>query len=241
MVNVPVIARRELNAYFLSPMAYIVLTGFALAHGVFFSIFLSGAGGPIDPDTTVLRCLWLTLYLLLPAAPIVTMRLMSEEENTGAIQSLLTTPVSDAEVVLGKYMGALIFTLVMVVPVAFEVGFLAYVAEIDWGVVASGSLGLFLLIAQFVAIGLLCSALTRVQFASAIMSLVILLGLFFVWLLLRGSGSHVAAALEYLAPPNHFSSFTNGVIDSRDLIYFAATAVVTLYITVRVVEYKRWR
>lgn len=241
MVNVPVIARRELHSYFLSPVAYIVLTGFALTHGVFFSIFLSAPGQAVDPDTTVLQCLWLTLYLLLPAAPILTMRLMSSEVNRGTIQSLLTTPVSDAEVVLGKYAAALIFTMVMVIPVGCEVAFLAAVAEVDYGMIASGFLGLFLLVAQFLAIGLLCSALTRVQFASAIMSLAVLLGLFFLWFLLQGSDSSLAAALEYLAPPNHFGNFAEGILDSRDLVYFAATAVLTLYITVRVVEYKRWR
>ena len=239
MVNVPVVAKRELNAYFLSPVAYVVLTAFALGHGLFFAIFLGRV--PLDPDITVMQTFWVTLYLFIPAAPVLTMRLLSEEVSNGTIETLLTTPVSNAEVVLGKYMAALIFGMIMLVPLVCEVAFIGFVAEIDYGPVMSGFLGLFLLIAQFLAIGVLCSALTRMQFASAIMSLMALLGLFFVWLLIRDSAATSAQVLQYVAPPMHFKALAEGIIDSRDLVYFGATTVFFLFAAVRVLEYKNWR
>jgi len=239
MVNVPVVAKRELTAYFLSPVGYMVLTAFALAHGVLFSIYVGQV--PLDPDMTMMEAMRTTVTLLIFAAPILTMRLLSEEVSSGTIETLLTTPVSNAEVVLGKYLGALMFGTIMLVPLVLEVVFMGYVAEIDYGPVMSGFLGLFLLIAQFLAIGVLFSAVTRVQFAAAIMTLFSLVVLFVLWFLVRDSTATTAQVLKYIAPPTHFSSFVGGVIDSRDLVYFVATTVFFLFVAVRVLEYKNWR
>ena len=241
MVNVPVIARRELNTYFLSPLAYVVLTGFALVHGIMVCIYIRSPEGVIDPDLIAGGAFWVAFILMIPAAPIITMRLLSEEASSGTMETLMTTPVSDAEVVLGKYLGALIFSMVMFVPILFEVIFLRALGELDYGPIASGSLGLFLLAAQFLAIGILCSATTEMQIGSAIVNFAVLLGLFFVWFLIGDRTSNVAEALKYLAPPMHFASFLKGVIDSRDVVYFAATTVFFLYLTVRVMEFKKWR
>ena len=239
MVNVPVIARRELNAYFLSPLAYVVLAGFALVHGLLFVISLSRA--QFDPDLRVMQAFWDTLWLLMFAAPVVTMRLISEEVGTGTIQTLLTAPVTHAEVVLGKYLGALIFTMVMVLPLGLEVAFVSSVSPLDFGPVMAGLLGVFLVAGQFLALGVLCSCFTRAQIVSAVLTLVALLALFVLWKLVGDGAPGAARALRYVAPPMHFMSFIRGVVDTRDLVYFAATTVWVLYLSVRVLEYRSRR
>jgi len=238
MVNLPVIAKRELNTYFLSPIAYLVLTGFAVVHGLLFIVILGG--GQIDPNHTVGGTLWVGLYLMILAAPIITMRLLSEESSSGTMETLMTTPVGDLEVVLGKFMGALVFGMAMLIPLLVEAGFLMLVGQVDYGPLASGLLGIYLLTAQFLAIGLFCSSLTRAQIGSAILSFVILLGLFFIWLVARDRTSQVADTLKYLAPPMHFAGFVKGVVDTRDLVYFVASTGLFLWLTLIVLQFRRW-
>ena len=116
MVNVPVIAKRELNTYFLSLMGYLVLTLFALGNALVFALLL---GGPqIDPNMVAGTMFGWSVTLMIFTAPMITMRLLSEETSSGTIESLMTTPVSEAEVVLGKYVGALLFAIVMLAPIA---------------------------------------------------------------------------------------------------------------------------
>ncbi|MEF8788088.1 MAG: ABC transporter permease subunit, partial [Planctomycetota bacterium] len=195
----------------------------------------------IAPGIVATRTLWLTLYLLIPAVPVLTMRLMSREFGRRTIENLLTAPVTDGQVVAGKYIGALLFTLAMLTPLWLEVGYLAAVADLDWGRMMAGLMGVFLVICQFLAVGLLCSTLTRMQFASAILSFAVLLGLVMLWFLTGGTPSPTAYVLRYLSPLNHFRSFGNGVIDSRSLVYYVTTTALLLSVTVPVAEFKRWR
>lgn len=239
MVNISIIARRELDSFFLSPVSYVVLTAFALAHGLIFSVFLGGK--QIAAGMVAARTLWLTLYLLIPAVPVLTMRLMSREFGRRTIENLLTAPVTDSQVIAGKYMGSLLFTLALLAPLWLEIGYLELVADLDWGRMMAGFMGLFFVVCQFLAVGVLCSTLTRVQYASAILSFAVLLGLFFAWFLTGGGPSQVAHVLRYLSPLNHFRSFGNGVIDSRDLVYYVASTALLLYVTVPIAEFKRWR
>ncbi len=239
MVNIPVIAKRELNTFFLSPIAYLVLAGFAVGHGLLFAVFLWGSS--VDLNAVAGSAFWVALYLLIVTVPLITMGLLSEEASSGTIETLLTTPVSDMEVVLGKYLGALLFGVAMLAPIALECVYLAAMGTLDYGPVAAGFLGLYLLIAQFVAIGLFCSSLTRVQVGSAIISFVMLLGLFFLWLVVRDRSSLAAVVLRYMAPPVHYDGFVKGIVDTRDLVYFASTTALFLFLSVRVLESRRWR
>jgi ABC-2 type transport system permease protein len=239
MVNIPVIARRELNSYFLSPIAYVVLTAFALGHGLLFSIY-TGAS-TIDPTAVLRFAFWVGLYLMIVAAPIISMGLLSREVHDGTIEPLMTAPVSDGDVVLGKFCGALLFSMTLMIPILLETVFLGVTGTLDYGPVASGFLGLYLLTAQFLAVGLFCSTLTRVQIGSAITSFVILLGMFFLWLLVKDRSSGIARALRYLAPPRHFGNFVKGIVDTRSLVYFVTTTCLFLFLSVRVLESRKWR
>jgi len=239
VVNIPVIARRELNTYFLSPMAYVVLTGFAVVNALFFAATLRG--GQLESNQLVTEVFSFALFWLIFAAPIITMRLLSEEAATGTLETLLTTPVSDTEVVLGKFTGALLFSLVLLVPLGLEFAFLAAIGPLDYGPVASGLLGMYLVSAEFLAVGLLCSALTRSQIASGILAFVGLMALFFLWLGVRERTSGLASFLRYLAPSTHLSGFVRGVIDSRDLAYFVLSTALLLFLSVKILESRKWR
>jgi len=238
MVNIPVITKRELSAYFLSPIAYVVLTGFALAHGLLFSLFLAPT---IDPTNTAQWAFGLPLWLLIVAVPLLTMRLLSEETANGTIETLMTAPVTEIEVVLGKFVGALVFVVVLFAPILVEVVYLSSLGPVDPGPVLSGFLGLILLSALFIAIGLLCSAVTRMQVAAGIVSFVMLLGSYFLWTLSRDAETSVSAALRYISPPWHYISFTKGIVDTRDLAYFGVTTAVFLFLTVKALELRKWR
>ena len=143
--------------------------------------------------------------------------------------------------VIGGVGGVLIFALVMFVPLALELVFLGLLGSLDVGPLLSGFMGLFLLTAQFIAVGLFCSALTRVQVASAIASFVILLGMYFLFLLGRMSTSAVSQVLRYISPPWHYLGFTRGLVDTRDLAYFVITTVTFLFLTVKALELRKWR
>ncbi|MHC4480548.1 MAG: hypothetical protein ACYS1C_06220, partial [Planctomycetota bacterium] len=113
--------------------------------------------------------------------------------------------------------------------------------ELDVGALLAGFLGLFLLTAQFIAVGLLCSALTRIQVASAIISFVLLLGLYFLWLLGRQSAAPLASLMRYVCPPMHYSDFLRGIVDTRHLAYFVITTVAFLFLTVKALQVRKWR
>ena len=238
MVNVPVITRRELSALFLSPMAYVVLTGFALAQGIMLALVLQPS---IDPAWTAEWVFRIPVYLLIVAAPVLTMGLLSAETAGGTIETMMTAPVTEAELVLGKFGGALVFAMVMFLPLAAQVGFLGLHGQMDVGPVLAGFMGLFLLTAQFLALGLLFSALTRVQVAAAIMTFACLLALYAAFFL--DSASHAAPArlLRYLSPPGHYTSFPQGIVDTRDVAYFVITIVLFLALTVRALQLRKWR
>ncbi len=237
MINVPVIARRELRAYFLSPIAYVILTGFALTHGLLFSIQVGT--GAVDPNALMRFGFWVGCALMVVGAPIISMRLISQENRDGTIEPLLTAPVSETDVVLGKFAAALLFGISLTIPILLEFLFLSATGSLDYGPIATGFVGLYLLTAQFLAVGLMVSALTRVQLAAAIITFVTLVGVFLTWILIRGHTSSAARVIRYLAPAPHFRSFVKGIIDTREVTYFIATTVLFLFLAVRVVECKR--
>ncbi|NLW51593.1 MAG: ABC transporter permease [Candidatus Brocadiaceae bacterium] len=238
MVNVSVITRRELGAYFLSPIAYVVLTAFALGQGLLFAPVLTPA---VHLASAAQWALSMPVVLMIVGIPLLTMRLLAEETHSGTVETLMTAPVTELEVVLGKFVGAVLFATIMMVPMALEVAYLRLLGPMDAGPLLSGFLGAFLMTSQFIAIGLLCSALTRVQIASAIVSFVLLLGLYFLGLLGGDSSSTVVQVLRYIAPPSHYSGFLKGIVDTRSLAYFVITTVTFLFLTVKALELRKWR
>jgi ABC-2 type transport system permease protein len=226
-----IIAKRELDSFFDSLIAYILLTLFLGLSGFF--TWMSGQGDIFLVGQTTLRgffgvAYW-SLFFFIPA---LTMRLLAEEKKTGTIELLLTKAVTDRQVVLGKFLGALglvsvalLFTLPYVIT-------LANIGNLDQGEVISGYAALFLMSASYVAIGLFCSSITNNQIVALLLSLFI--GLFFHLLfdvLANSFTGIVGVVLSYLSVSSHYDSISRGVLDSRDLIYFASVIGIGLLLS----------
>ncbi len=233
-----VIARREFRAYFNSPVAYVVVCAVLLLVGFLFFFFR-----PFFVAGRV-TCRELFSFIgisFLFFAPAVTMRLLAEERRSGTLEILITLPVRDVDVIVGKYLaalGLLIVLLVMTVPYALTVG---WTGNLDWGPVIGGYVGLLLQGAAYLALGMLASSKTEHQIVSFFVGL--FLGLFFYlldWALPFVPGS-LASTVEYLSFEYHFDSIRRGVLDTRDIVFFLSVIAMALFLSFRSLESRKWR
>jgi ABC-2 type transport system permease protein len=238
--------QRELKAYFYSPLAYVVLCFLLVVNGIVFALILSFLNDPMSPAGRPLDLFfggtfffWLVVVF---AAPVLTMRLLAEERRSGSIEVLMTAPVTEGQVVAGKYLAALLLYVFLWLPTLVYAGIVAYNSEIDWGVVASGYLGIFLVGALFLAVGTFASAMTSNQIIAAVMSFAILLGLFaFSLVQYLANGQVLKDALAYLSIPQHMEEFAKGVVDTRRLVFYVTTTLFFLFLTSRALEARKWR
>jgi ABC-2 type transport system permease protein len=236
MLNVWIVAKRELQAYFVSPIAYVITAAFLVIAGYLFSMILYYS------REATLQYLFLNMTtILLLIAPVLTMRLLAEERSKGTIELLLTSPVRDWEVTLGKYLASLgLFAAMLALTVYYPVLLEVYGSP-DRGPILSGYLGVFLLGATLLALGLLTSSLTSNQIVAAVLGFVLILCLWLVDAVSGIIGGTVGEALKYLALSSHFSDSARGIIDTRDVIYALSLIVGSLFVTTRVLEMRRWR
>jgi ABC-2 type transport system permease protein len=247
--------RKELQLYFSSPIAYAVLTIFALVSGWFFyNVFafytlmsMQAAMNPMmarDMSVTegVLRPLFQNIsVIMLLMMPILTMRLFSEEKKSGTIELLLTYPVRDGEVLLGKYLAALtLFAGMLALTLVYPL-LTAWTTSLEWGPLATGYLGLLLQGAAFVAIGILISSLTENQIVAAVSTFGVLLIFWVISWAAEAAGPGLGRVLSHLSLTEHFDSFAKGVIDTKDVIYYLNLTILSLFLTLRSLESKRWR
>ena len=238
--------QRELKAYFYSPLAYVVLCFLLVVNGIVFALILSFLNDPMSPAGRPLDLFfggtfffWLVVVF---AAPVLTMRLLAEERRSGSIEVLMTAPVTEGQVVAGKYLAALLFYAFLWLPTLAYAGIVAYNSEIDWGVVGSGYLGILLVGALFLAVGTFASAMTSNQIIAAVMSFAILLGLFaFSLVQYLANGQVLKDALAYLSIPQHMEEFAKGVVDTRRLVFYVTTTLFFLFLTSRALEARKWR
>jgi ABC-2 type transport system permease protein len=235
--NAWAITRKEVASYFNSPVAYIVVTIFLLLIGslyFFLRLFLYNEAS--------LRGLFeMAPWAFVFFGPAVSMRLIAEEKKSGTVEVLLTMPVRDWEVVLGKFFGALFLLMVGVALTGFYAITVAALGDVDPGPVAGGYLGLFLLGATFTAIGLLASAWTSNQIIAFVVSLAICLALWLLYDLRAYMPSGAAAIVEYVSVASHHRNLARGVIDLRDLIYYASVIGLCLYLTKEALASRKWR
>lgn len=237
---------RELRAYFLSPLAYIVLFGFLAVNGYVFWVIISYLNDPRVPPTRPLDLFfggtiffWL---LLLFFAPAITMRLLAEERKTGSIEILMTAPVTEGQVVTGKFLAALVFYVFLWLPTLIYVGIIATYAQVDWGPVAAGYLGIFGIGALFLSLGTFASALTRNQIIAAIVTFAMLVVVFSLGLLQNlFNQPAVKDVFGYLNLWQHMEDFAKGIVDTRRLVYYASVTAFFLFLTSRTLESKKWR
>lgn len=239
MKNIMVIAEKEFRGYLNSPMAYIIICVFLLITGTFFSTYLKSIS---YQDTTIQGFVNLADVLLLAFAAIITMRSLAEEKKMGTWELLLTSPVKDADVVLGKFLAGVGIMLVMLVLTFYYPLLLIIFGKPDLGPVWTSYLGLFLLGSSAIAIGIFVSSLTNNQIISAVVSGGILFALWYVSYI--ASATYMPKAmgqvLNYLSLRYHFASFSIGVIDTRGLIYYISIISLFLYSAVRSLETGRW-
>lgn len=238
MQNVYAIFRREFLSYFDSPLAYIVIPAFLGLVGGFSLYFQDMLGAGVVTLRPVF--FWSAVFFLL-LIPAVTMRLFAEENRTGSIELLVTLPVSESEMVLGKYLAALgLMTVALGLTVTYPVT-LAFLGDLDLGPVFGGYLGLFLLGAAFSAIGTAASASTSNQVVAFLVALVLCLVPFATGYALAQVPAGLLPVVQYLSFEYHFNNLARGVVDSRDLLYYATVVALFLHLSVFALERRRLR
>ena len=231
------VAWKEIQIYFSSPTAYIVGLIFLALTGFFFTQDL---GDPF-PEATLVPFFDGAIVMFILLAPALTMRLLAEESKLGTIELLLTSPVRDWEVIIGKYVASLVFFLVLVGLSFFYAILLFVYADPDPGPIYAGYLGFFLYGAAAVAVGLLTSTMSNNQIVSAVVAMGILLALFFAD---REFGSVSGLAGEIIGEMGirgHFDDFSRGVIDTTNIVYFISVIAFFLFLSIRTLESRRWR
>lgn len=240
MKRAPVIARRELGSYFYSPVAYVAMFLFLMAAGyLFWRDFVPGQ--PAGMRTIFDWMVWLLVFIV----PVLCMGLLSQEWSTGTIESLMTAPIGETDVVIGKFLGALGFFVFLMVPTLLYVVLLKMYSTVDVGPIFSGYLGILLVGGLFVAIGLFCSSLTRSQVVAAVLAVAILFLITIVpWAAMRAEGSTLGAMWRKVADQgvyNRYADFSRGVIDTSHVVFFLAVTTVFLFLTIKVLESRRWK
>ncbi|MDO8530562.1 MAG: ABC transporter permease [Dehalococcoidia bacterium] len=237
MRNILTIASKEIRTYFGSPMAYVITAVFLVICGYFFATSLSSA----FPEATTRGFLFPAAFVLMILTPLLTMRLFAEEAKMGTLELLLTAPVQDYQVVLGKFLSSLAILAVMIAVTGYYAIILLIYGNPDAGPILSGYLGLFLLGALFLAVGVFASSLTSNQIVAAVLTFGLLL---LMWVINSAGGVFSGIPKEifdYLSPPTHFRDFAFGVIDTKDVVYFVSIAAAFLLFTVQSVSARRWR
>lgn len=224
---------KEFRSYFVSPIAYIVISIFLVVTGWFFfaTFFLFNQASLRN----FFSLLPITFSFVIPA---ITMRLFSEELNVGSYETLLTMPVSFRDVILGKFMAGVVFVAAMLVPTLAYPITVSFLGQLDWGPVVGGYIGAILLGGSFSAVGLFASSLTRNQIIAFIVGMAICFSLVLIDKMLFFLPPALLDIFEYLGADFHFQNISKGIIDSRDIIYFLSLTFIGLYATHFALEMK---
>ena len=256
MRNILAITQKELKSYFSSPIAYIVIGLWALMYGYFFVALLNffvrqsmqmnqfGMQGPqsMNVNQQLIRpLLQNVLILILFLMPMVTMRSYSEEKRSGTIELLLTSPITDFQIVLGKFFGALALYGVMLAVTLIHIGLLFVYGRPEWKPIATAYLGLLLMGGCFIALGLFISSLTKNQIVAGMVTFAVFLMLWIITWIGSFSGPTVDKLTQYLSIVDHFDDFGKGVLDTTHLIYYVSFITFGLFLTAKSVDSERWR
>lgn len=239
MTRAPTIARREISSYFSSPIAYVALFIFLLVTGFLFQRDFD-PGQPAGLRNLFDKMVWVLVFVL----PVLCMGLLAQEWATGTVETLFTAPVDETDVVVGKWLGAFGFYLLLLLPTLIYVVLLRMYSQLDFGPIFTGYLGLLLVGAMFLAIGLFCSSLTRSQVIAAVSAVAILFVITIAPYLLQANLSELPAfwrGFTEWGVHSKYVDFSKGVIDSGHLVFFVVITAVFLFLTVKVLESRRWK
>jgi ABC-2 type transport system permease protein len=254
MRNAWIICRKELGSYFVSPVAYLLLTMFGLIFGFFFwnalayfvvegmEMQMRGQTFPMNLNEQIIRPLLSNVGVIgLFFIPMITMRLFAEEKRSGTIELLATSPIRDLEIIVGKWLAAMLLYCCLLLFTALNFALLFKYGNPDWKPLAVGYLGLLLQAGALLAIGTFISTLTKNQIIAGAATFGVCL---LLWVLEWVSGYETATwarTLSYMSVITHFESFGRGVIDSKDAVFYVTVIFVGLFFTARSMESLRWR
>jgi ABC-2 type transport system permease protein len=254
MNNILAIAHKELKAYFASPIAYVVIGFFALLFGYFFyalliyfdrqSMQMAGFGGgqSVNINESLIRPVFLnTTVINLFILPLITMRTYSEEKRSGTIELLLTAPLTDFQIIMGKFLGAMALYATMLAVTLVHIGVLFAFGNPEWKPIVTAYLGLLLMGGCFIALGLLISSLTKNQIVAGMITFAVFLMLWVINWIASFTGPTTQSVLNYLSITDHLDDFTKGVIDTKHLVYYLSFIAFGLFLTARSVDTERWR
>ena len=238
MKNIYAIFKKEFRCYFNSPIAYIFITAFLVFSGwLFFRGFFLIGQATMRPFFSILP--WEFLFFV----PAVTMRLWAEEKKMGTMELLMTLPLNDSEIVIGKFLASFLFlTITVLLTFTFPLT-LYYLGQPDLGPILGGYIGALLMGAAYLSIGLFISSLTENQIVAFILSVFTCFALFIIGepIVLTALPSWLAGIFSFLGLGAHFQSIGRGVIDSRDIIYYLSVITFFLFLNTRFVESRKWR
>jgi ABC-2 type transport system permease protein len=251
--NVLAIAEKELRAYFASPIGYIIIGLFALLFGFFFYAYLTSfvqrstgmaqfGGGATNINQDMIRYVLMnSAVIILFVMPMITMRTYAEEKRSGTIELLLTSPLTDVQIILGKFFGAMGLYASMLLVTLLYMGLLFVYGNPEWRPIAAGYLGLLLMGGCFIALGLLISSLTKNQIVAGVLTFAVFLMLWVVNWIGDQSGPMTRTIVNYLSIVDHFDDFARGIIDTKHVVYYLSFITFGLFLTAKSVDSERWR
>ena len=254
MRNTLAIAAKELRSYFASPIAYIILAVFALIFGIFFTVSIEsfiryvlaqsqmGGNPALDlHETLIARLLGTINTIALFLVPMITMRLFAEEKRTGTIELLLTSPIKDYEIVLGKWLAAVMLYVALLAVSMLDFAILLYLSNPEWKPILIGYLGLFLQGCSMLALGTFLSTITKNQIVAVAVTFFACLGLWIADAITVFNSAAWAQAIGYLSLISHFGEFSRGLLPLKDAVFFVTFTFFWLFLSVRSLESLRWR
>jgi len=256
MTNILAIAQKELKAYFSSPIAYVVIGFWSLLYGYFFVAILSffvrqsmqmnqfGMQGPqsMNVNQQLIRPLLQNVNILvLFLMPMVTMRTYAEEKRSGTIELLLTSPVTDFQIIIGKFLGAMALYACMLAVTLIHIGLLFVYGHPEWKPIVTTYIGLLLFGGCFVSLGLFISSLTKNQIVAGMVTFAVFLLLWIITWIGSFSGPTVDKITQYISILDHLDDFGKGVLDTTHIVYYLSFITFGLFLTAKSVDSERWR
>jgi ABC-2 type transport system permease protein len=254
MTNILAIVRKEWKGYFASPIGYVVIGMYAIVFGYFYIVGLSwfirqsmqgpqmGGGGPMNVNQQMIRYVFLnSTVIFLFVVPLITMRAYAEEKRSGTIELLMTSPVTDFQIVMGKFLGAMSLYVAMLGITLVHMAVLFAYGNPEWKPILSGYLGLLLLGGCFVSVGLFFSSLTKNQIVAGMFTFAVLLLLWVIDWVGSFSGPYLERITAYLSLTAHVEDFLRGIVDSQHVVYYLSFITFGLFLTAKAVDSERWR
>lgn len=237
MKNTMAIAWREIKTYFTSPMAYIIMAVYSALASYYFVTSISG----VLPEATIRGFLIPSTLIFSLLSPLITMRLLAEEQKLGTLELLMTAPLKEYEIVLGKFIASLLTLVSTLVPTLYLVILLVMFGSPDLGPVLTGYLGLILFGMATLSLGLFASSLSPNQIVGAVLAMGVLIILSVIDLASNYVGGIFVTVVDQVSITNHFEDFSRGIIDTHDIVYYLLFTSFLLFLTIRSLESRRWR